>query len=274
MVNAVASAVPEEVAPSRVPFHNDLPSLAALISPAVLIGVLHTWSMATAPRYGMYFTAAAWLVLYALLAIVRGVHVAVHSYDGRGRYDAAQAGEARRSFYRALFGSWKRIATVVLPLLFAALALDLLTADTGLQHRANVHLSVLFVQMMAWWRYGPVIVVAASQWAPPRPLGLARARLLAMDPTVRAGASLLLANLVLAAAAAAAFVLQSKWMMPHMFEAVPSARFVFVSAAAACALLTWLSLLLTCRSAFVISLRLHSRRVLRRKLRHRWQQAA
>src|SRR5262245_7462887 len=102
MVNAVASIVADDLAPSRARAGDHLRLLVSLLSPGLLLGVLHTWSLATAPRYGVYFTAEAVLALYALLAVVRGVQVSVHSHDDQGRYDAAKARQARLAFYSEL----------------------------------------------------------------------------------------------------------------------------------------------------------------------------
>jgi hypothetical protein len=263
MVNAVALTGTDEGASARPRIRSQLLPFLSLISPAVLLGVLHTWSLSTAPRYGVYFTAEALLIVYAFLAIARAVHVHARSYDDQARYDARHAQEARRGFYQGLLQHWPRIAACVLPLLLVAFALDALTADTAAQYRANVHLSVLFVQLMAWWRYGTAIVIASTQWAPPRSLALARARLLAADPWLRAARSLRLANVALSAAALASIGLQSKWLLLPLFQVAPSARLVFGITAALSACLAWLALLLMCHSALAISLRLQARRAAR-----------
>ncbi len=57
--------------------------------------------------------------------------------------------------------------------------LDALTAGTGVQHRPNVHLSILFVEIMVWARYGAAVVIASARWTPPQPSAFTRARELA-----------------------------------------------------------------------------------------------
>ena len=101
-----------------------------------------------------------------------------------------------------------KIAIGVLALLLAALALDVLTAGTGIQRRPNLHLTILFVEIMVWARYGAAVVIAAARWSPPRSPAFAQARELASSlPVAR---SFALTNIAFAAAALAA-VAGYKW---------------------------------------------------------------
>ena len=60
------------------------------------------------------------------------VHLNAHSYDRTGRYSRALALRAGQDFHRGLRRYWVKIAIGVLALLLAALALDALTAGTGM----------------------------------------------------------------------------------------------------------------------------------------------
>ena len=98
-----------------------------LLAPALLLGLLRLWSSAMAPRLGVYFTAEALLIAYAYFAVVRGVHLNARSYDWAGRYSRELALKAGQDFHRGLLRYRVKIALVVLPLLLAALVLDVLT---------------------------------------------------------------------------------------------------------------------------------------------------
>ena len=135
-------------------------------------------------------------------------HISAHSYDRTGHYSRALALRAGQDFHRGLRQYWLKIAIGVLALLLAALALDALTAGTGIQRRPNLHLTILFVEIMVWARYGAAVVVAAARWSPPRSPAFAQARELASGlPVAR---SFALTNIAFAAAALAA-VAGYKW---------------------------------------------------------------
>ena len=106
-----------------------------LLAPALLLGLLRVWASAMAPRLGVYFTAEAVLIAYAYFAVVRGVHLNARSYDWAGRYSRERALKAGQDFHRGLLRYRVKIALVVLPLLLAALVLDVLTKKFGVPHR-------------------------------------------------------------------------------------------------------------------------------------------
>ena len=195
-----------------------------------------------APRLGVYFTAEALLIAYAYFAVVRGVHLNVRSYDRTGRYSRALALKAGRDFVRGLLRYWVKIALVVLPLLVAALVLDVLTKKFGVPHRPNVNLSILFVEIMVWARYGAPVVIASAHWSPPRPAAFGEARALADRPPV--ARSFALTNIAFGAAALAA-VASYKWAGPLL----PSARAESIGSAILFTALAFLALWLQCRWA-------------------------
>jgi hypothetical protein len=260
MVNAVAlpaldSATPRE----RAQWRHALSPLLPLLPSALLLGVLRVWSLAVAPRHSVYFTAEALLVVYACFAIARAVHVNALSCDASGRYDARKAQKARYTFYAVLRRGWGRIALVVLPLLLAALVADMLTAGSGIQQRVNIHLSMMFVELMAWWRYGSTIAMAAAHWTPPRPPALARARCLASNARLKVPRTLAPAHLALTAAALASLAVYGSRTWASVFGAVPDARLVFVCSAALCAGFAWVGLWRLCCGSLAIQARLRSR---------------
>ena len=169
-------------------------------------------------------------------------HLSARSYDRTGCYSRALASRAGQDFHRGLRRYWLKIATGVLALLLAALALDLLTSGTGIQRRPNVHLTILFLEIMVWARYGAAVVIAAARWSSRRPPAFARAReLAASTPVAR---SFALNNIAFAAAALAA-VAGYKWGGALL----PSARAELFSAAGVFVCLAFLALWLQCRWA-------------------------
>jgi hypothetical protein len=179
VADAIALAGVRASSRSRAHAGWNLQPAANLLAPAVLLGLLRAWSWSTAPKQGLYFTAETLLIAYAYFAVVRGVHLDMMSRDPVGRYDRRRALSARCDFYHGLRRFWREIALVLLPLLGAALTLDVLTAGTGAQLRLNVHLSMLFVAVMVWARYGPAVVIASARWSPSQPPAFAEARELA-----------------------------------------------------------------------------------------------
>lgn len=223
-----------------------------LLAPALLLGLWRAWSSAMAPKLGVYFTAEALLMAYAYFAVARMTHISAHSYDRTGCYSRALASRAGRDFHRGLRRYWRKIAVGVLALLLAALALDALTAGTGIQRRPNVHLTILFLEVMVWARYGAAVVIAAVCWSSLQPPAFARARELATGTPV--ARSFALTNVVFAAAALAA-VAGYKWGGALL----PSARAELFSAAAVFVCLALLALWLQCRWARTILPRLGER---------------
>jgi hypothetical protein len=211
-----------------------------LLAPALLLGLLRLWSSAMAPRLGVYFTAEALLIAYAYFAVVRGVHLNARSYDWSGRYSRERALKAGQDFHRGLRRYWVKIALVVLPVLMAALMLDALTGNNGVQYRPNIHLSILFVEIMVWARYGAAVVIASARWSPPQPAAFNEARELAARPL--AARSFALTNIAFGVAALAA-VAAYKWGGPLM----PSARAEFIGSAVLFTALALLALWLQCR---------------------------
>ena len=213
-----------------------------LLAPALLLGLLRVWASAMAPRLGVYFTAEAVLIAYAYFAVVRGVHLNARSYDWAGRYSRERALKAGQDFHRGLLRYRVKIALVVLPLLLAALVLDVLTKKFGVPHRPNINLSILFVEIMVWARYGAAVVIASARWSPPRPAAFGEARALAdRAPVAR---SFALTNIAFGAAALAA-VAAYKWGGPLL----PSARAEFIGSAVLFTALALLALWLQCRWA-------------------------
>ena len=215
-----------------------------LVAPAVLLGLLRLWSTSIAPRHGVYFTAEALLIVYAYFAVVRGVSINARSYDGAEVYDRARALRAKQDFFRELGRHGVKIALVVLPLLLAALALDVLTADSGLQYRLNVHLSILFVEVMVWARYGAAVVVTAARWSPPRPPAFAVARELASSLPV---AGIFALTNVGFGIVAVAVVVASTWGSGLLPSAMLSNRASFLVSVGLFTGLAWLALWLQCR---------------------------
>jgi hypothetical protein len=211
-----------------------------LLAPALLLGLLRLWSSAMAPRLGVYFTAEALLIAYAYFAVVRSVHLNARSYDSAGRYSRALALEAGQDFHRGLQRYWVKIALVVLTLLVAALVLDVLTKKIGMPHRPNTNLSILFVEIMVWARYGAAVIIVSARWSPPRPAAFGEARELAERPAV--ARSFALTNIAFGAAALAA-VAAYKWAGPLL----PSARAEFIGSAVLFTALAFLALWLQCR---------------------------
>lgn len=252
MVSAVASPASELVSQSRSYARWQLPAWTFLIPPAILLGMLRIWSLWIAPKHDVYFTAEAFLVIYACFAIVRAVHVNAHSHDAQGRFDPVLAWNAKQRFYGQLGRYGTRIAAVVLGLLAGAHVLDVLTAGTGVQYRANVHLSIVFIELMVWARYGAAIVIASAQWTPPEPAQFAKARWTASDASLRIAQSLTAGNIFLCFAGLVAVSLHSRLITMMLFDALPSSRAVFICAAVLCAVLAWLALWLLCRGAFSI----------------------
>lgn len=213
-----------------------------LLAPALLLGLLRLWSSAMAPRLGVYFTAEALLIAYAYFAVVRGVHLNARSYDWAGRYSRERALKAGQDFQHGLLRYRVKIALVVLPLLLAALVLDVLTKRFGVPHRPNISLSILFVEIMVWARYGAAVVIASARWSPPQPAVFGEARALAdRAPVAR---SFALTNIAFGAAALAA-VAAYKWGGPLL----PSARAEFIGSAVLFTALAFLALWLQYRWA-------------------------
>ena len=213
-----------------------------LLAPALLLGLLRLWSSAMAPRLGVYFTAEALLIAYAYFAVVRSVHLNSRSYDRAGRYSRTLALEAGRDFHRGLQRYWVKIAIVVLAMLVAALVLDVLTKRIGMPHRPNTNLTILFVEIMVWARYGAAVVIASARWSPSQSAAFGEARALAeRAPVAR---SFALTNIAFGAAALAA-VAAYKWAGPLL----PSARVEFIGSAVLFTALAFLALWLQCRWA-------------------------
>jgi hypothetical protein len=213
-----------------------------LLAPALLLGLWRAWSSAMAPKLGVYFTAEALLMACAYFAVARMAHISAHSYDRTGCYSRVLALRVGQDFHRGLRRYWLKIATGVMALLLTALALDLLTSGTGIQRRPNVHLTILFLEIMVWARYGAAVVVAAARWSSDQPPAFAHARELAASyPVAR---SFALNNIAFAAAALAA-VAGYKWGGALL----PSARAELFSAAGVFVCLAFLALWLQCRWA-------------------------
>jgi len=242
MANALLFADARSRSNSRARVNWNFSLLLDLLAPALLLGLWRVWSAAMAPRLGIYFTAEAVLIAYAYFAVVRCVHLDARSTDRAEHYSRALALRARQEFGRALRRHWVPIALVVLPLLSVAFVLDALTAGTGVQHRPNVHLSILFVEIMVWARYGAAVVVASARWTPPQPPAFARARTLAdSGPVAR---SFALTNIAFGVAALAA-IGGYKWggvLLPSVKAELVCSAVVYTS-------LALLALWLQCRWA-------------------------
>jgi hypothetical protein len=211
-----------------------------LIAPALLLGLWRVWSSALAPKLSFYFTAEVLLIVYAYFAVVRTTHVAVRSFDQTGAYSRSLAVAAAQTFHRGVRPYWIKIAIVCLSLLLGALALDMLTTGTGLQRRPNLHLTILFLEIMIWARYGAAIVIAAACWSPSGPPAFAEARELADRPDV--ARSFALTNVAFGAIALAG-VAAYKWGGALL----PTARAELFCSAALFASLAFLALWLQCR---------------------------
>lgn len=179
MTSVVSFAEPRSSSPARAHITRNLYLFIDLLAPALLLGLWRVWTSTQAPRWSVYFTAEALLIACAYFAVVRSAYLNTHSTDGSGNYNRALALEAARNFHLGLRRYWTKIAIAVLALLVAGVALDALTKGTGMQHRPNVHLSILFVEIMVWARYGAAILIASACWSTPQPAEFARARRLA-----------------------------------------------------------------------------------------------
>jgi hypothetical protein len=223
-----------------------------LLAPALLLGLWRMWSSAMAPKLGVYFTTEALLIAYAYFAVIRTTHVAARSFDRSGSYSRSLAANAGQQFHRGVWPHRLKIAMACLTLLVGALALDMLTAGTGLQRRPNVHLTVLFIEIMVWARYGAAVVIAAALWSAPGRLAFAEARELAGHPAVaRAFALHNLAFGAFALLGVAAF----KWGGTLL----PTARAELFCAAALFTAIAFAALWLQCRWVRAIAPRLRER---------------
>lgn len=212
------------------------------MAPALLLGLWRVWSSVMAPKHGFYFTAEVLLIVYAYFAVIRTAHVAVRSFDRSGSYSRGLAVGAAQAFHRGARPYLLKVAVICLSLLVAALALDTLTADSGLQRRPNLHITILFLEIMIWARYGAAVVVAAARWSPGGSAEFARARELADCPAVlRSFAVTNLAFLAVAVVAVAAY----KWAGALL----PTARAELFCSAGLFSALAFLALWLQCRWA-------------------------
>jgi hypothetical protein len=148
----------------------------------------------------------------------------------------------------------------VLPLLLAALLLDLLTAGTGVQHRLNVQLSLMFVELMAWLRYGSMLAIASARWVPSRRPPLARARVLVSKERSVVARAMRPAHLLLCTAALSGLAACGgrTWML--MLGGALDPRLVLGYTAALCAGLAWLALVSLRRGALEVLQRSADRR--------------
>lgn len=252
MASVVAFAEPRSSFRPRARARSHLHLLHLLLDPALLLGIWRVWSSAAAPRLGVYFTAEALLVAYAYFAVVRQVNLHARSHDSAGQYRRELALQAAQDFVLALRLYWVRIAIAVLSLLVAALMLDVLTAGTGIQHRPNVHLSILFVEMMVWARYGAAIVIASAQWLPPQPAAFAAAR--EQADSIPVARSFALTNIAFGVAALVA-IAGYKFGGPLL----PTAKAELVCSAGVYTGLALLALWLQCRWARGVLPRLEAR---------------
>jgi hypothetical protein len=261
MVNAVALPALDRDAARSVAsrWYERVSPLVALAPAAILLGILRVWSLGLAPRYGVYFTAEAFLIIYACLAIVRAVHVDTHSHDASQRYAPQLAQQAKREFYAGLQRHLVGIALFVLPLLLVALLADVLTAGTGIQRRPNVHLSMMFVELMAWWRYGSALVVASARWTPSRPPAFARARALVRWPGLDVTWSLAPAHIALSVAALSGLAVYGGRAGAWMLGSAIDPRVVLGCSAALCAGFAWLALWRMCRGSLAVLARVRDR---------------
>lgn len=224
-----------------------------LLAPALLLGIWRAWTSASASRMHVYFSAEALLIIYAYFAVVRAVHINTRSYDWTGQYSRRLALKAAREFWLGLQRYWTKIAIAILSILVAALALDMLTAHAGTQHRPNVHLTILFIEIMVWARYGAAIVLASARWSPPEPPAFAHARELADKAPVARSFALVTIGYGLAACVAIACY---KWLGVTW----PSTRAELGSSALLFSALGLLALWLQCRWARYILPQLKVRR--------------
>jgi hypothetical protein len=261
MVNAVAVPTLDSATllRQRAPWRLALSQVATVLPSVVPLAVLRVWALAVAPKHGVYFTAEAVLAVYACFTIARAVHVHAQSCDACGSYDPHKAPQARQMFHERLRRGWARIGVFVLPLLLAALAADVLTAGTGIQSRLNVQLSMMFVELMAWWRYGSPLVIAAAQWRPQRPLPLARARCIVSSARLDVARTLAPAHVALTAAALAGLGVYGSRAWASLFGYAPEGRLVLVCSTAACALFASLALWAMCRGSLAVPLRVRER---------------
>ena len=213
-----------------------------LVAPALLLGLWRVWSSAMAPKLGLYFTAEVLLLIYAYFALVRTTHVAVRSFDRSGQYRRSLAVNAAQEFHRGVRPYWIRIAIACLSLLLGALVLDIFTASTGLQRRPNLHLTILFLEVMVWARYGAAVVIAAACWSPSGPRPFSEARELADLPAVVRSFAL---TSIAFGAIALAGVAGYKWGGALL----PTARAELFCSAALFSALAFLALWLQCRWA-------------------------
>jgi hypothetical protein len=270
MVNAVALPALDGGAPQRAQmrWREHVSPLLLLLPPAILLGILRVWSLGVAPKLGVYFSAEALLTVYACFAVARAVYVNAHGRDALS-FDPQRAQQAKRTFYAGLRRHWAGIALIVLPLLLVALAIDALTAHTGVQLRPNVHLSMMFIELMAWWRYGSAIVMASAQWAPPhRPPALARARCLAGNPRLSVARSMAPAHLALCAAALSGLAVYGGRAGAWVLGPPIDARVVLGYSAALCAGFAWMALWGMCRGSLAVLARVRDRAKARREVRN------
>ena len=237
-----AGAEPSRVLLRPARLSENMQLALGLLIPALLIGLLRVWSLTTAPKQGLYFAAEASLIIYAYFAAIRASYLHAQSRDWEGRYDRRWALNARHAFYEGLYSHRSRIVIVIASLLSAGLLLDLVTAETGFQLRPNVHLSMMFVALMVWARYGAAVVIAAARWSPPVAPRFAEARELAGRASVARSFALL--NLALGGAAVAT-VLVYKWAGALL----PTARAELVCLVVVFTALAWMALWLHCRWA-------------------------
>ena len=176
MTSVVSFAEPRSNSPARAHITRNFYLFLDLLAPALLLGLWRVWTSTQAPRWSVYFTGEALLIAFAYFAVVRGAYLNARSTDGSGNYNRALALKAARNLHLGLRRYRTKIAIAVLALLVAALALDMLTVGTRMQHRPNVHLSILFVEIVVWARYGAAILIAAACWAPLQPAAFKLAR--------------------------------------------------------------------------------------------------
>lgn len=249
MADALLFAGARTESRSRADVNWNFHLLLDLLAPALVLGIWRVWSSAMAPRLHMYFTAEALLIAYAYFSIVRGAHLNARSHDRAGRYSRELALQAGRDFNHALRRYWVKVALVVLPLLVAALILDTLTGNIGVQHRPNIHLTILLLEIMVWARYGAAVVIAAARWSPPAPAAFGAARELANTPSV--ARSFALTNIAFGAVAVVG-VAAYKWGGPLL----PSARVELFCSVGLFVGLALLALCLHCRWAMHIASRI------------------
>jgi hypothetical protein len=253
MVNAVTLPASGSARRSRSHWHASIAPLFAFVPDAILLGLLRVFTLAAAPRHGVYFTMEALLIVYACFAIVRAVHISANGRDDRGHYSRERARKAQSAFYAGLRQRLARIGLVVLPLLLAALLLDMLTAGTGAQHRFNIHLTLMFVELAAWLRYGSMLTIASARWASPRRPSLAKARVIIGRERARVARSLWPAHLLLCTAALASLVVYGgRSGSVVVVGSGHDPRLVLCWTAAACAVLAWLAIARLCHGSLTL----------------------